>query len=297
MSASTRQDKWLAWLRAGRFGGDEATRRQAEEKLRAVRDRVLGNAELSGSEVLLDVGTGEGLIGLGALELLKPPSGAVIFTDISRPCLAYVAQAVSTVPALANSTFILASAEDLQGIDSESVDVVTSRSVLIYVKNKRRAFSEFFRVLRRGGRISLAEPLNRDYVRLNELNRNEYYGYDVTPIADLMQRINTLDAARNLDDDPMTDFSYVDLVSMCEKAGFGEIRLEVKCDVSKRNPRSWESFIRFTPNPNAPTVAQELDGTFTTEERAIVDEHLRPLVEAGSGTERLVMAYLWAAKS
>ena len=44
---------------------------------------------LSGNEVLLDLGTGEGLIGLGALGLLKPPTGAVIFTDISQRCLDY----------------------------------------------------------------------------------------------------------------------------------------------------------------------------------------------------------------
>jgi arsenite methyltransferase len=290
------QDKWSEWLRTGRFGGDDAARRQAEEKLRAVRDRVLGNAELLGGEVLLDVGTGEGLIGLGALELLNLPSGAVIFTDISQPCLDYVSRAVSVMPATATSTFKLAAADNLQGIESESVDVVTSRSVLIYVANKHGAFNEFYRVLRCGGRISLAEPINRDRVRLTELSKNEYYGYDVTPIAKLMQRINALDAARNLDDDPMTDFSYVDLVSMSEAAGFGEIRLEVRCDVTKRKPRSWKSFVEFSPNPNAQTISQELDSVFTSEERTIVEEHLRPLVESGRGMDRLIMAYLWASK-
>jgi arsenite methyltransferase len=237
VNSSIHQDKWSDWLRAGRFGGDDTTRRHAEEKLRAVRDRVVGNAELSGGEVLLDVGTGEGLIGLGALELLRPPR-AVIFTDISQPCLDYVSQAVSVIPATATSTFKLAAADDLQSIESASIDVVTSRSVLMYVRNKRRAFHEFYRVLRRGGRISLAEPINRDRVRLTELSESEYYGYDVTPIAELMQRINALDAARDLNDDPMTDFSYVDLVSMSEAAGFGEIRLEARCDVTKRKPRS-----------------------------------------------------------
>jgi arsenite methyltransferase len=296
MNSNIHQDKWSAWLRTGRFGGDEATRLQAEEKLRAVRDRVLRNAELSGGEVLLDVGTGEGLIGLGALELLKAPSGVVIFTDISQPCLDYVAQAVSVMPASATSTFKLAAADDLQGIESESVDVVTSRSVLIYVRSKRRAFNEFYRVLRRGGRISLAEPINRDRIRLSELSKSEYYGYDVTPIAELMQRINALDAARNLNGDPMTDFSYIDLVSMCEAAGFGEIRLEVRCDVTKRKPRSWKSFVEFAPNPNAETISQELNSVFTSEERAVVEEHLRPLVEAGRGMDRLIMAYLWASK-
>ena len=41
------------------------------------------------------------------------------------------------------------------------MDIVTTRSVLIYVEDKRRAFEEFFRVLKPGGRISLFEPINR----------------------------------------------------------------------------------------------------------------------------------------
>jgi ubiquinone/menaquinone biosynthesis C-methylase UbiE len=44
---------------------------------------------------------------------------------------------------------------------SASVDVVTTRSVLIYVKDRARAFAEFARVLRPGGRTSLYEPINR----------------------------------------------------------------------------------------------------------------------------------------
>lgn len=46
-------------------------------------------------------------------------------------------------------------------VDDGSVDVVAIRSVLIYVEDKRRAFHELHRVLRRGGRLSLFEPINR----------------------------------------------------------------------------------------------------------------------------------------
>jgi arsenite methyltransferase len=48
-----------------------------------VRDRILDDAELKAGEVLLDVGCGDGLIGIGALDR----GARVIFSDISEDCL------------------------------------------------------------------------------------------------------------------------------------------------------------------------------------------------------------------
>jgi ubiquinone/menaquinone biosynthesis C-methylase UbiE len=46
--------------------------------------------------------------------------------------------------------FVHASADDLSALEDVSLDVVTTRSVLIYVKDKQRAFEEFHRVLKPG---------------------------------------------------------------------------------------------------------------------------------------------------
>jgi arsenite methyltransferase len=59
--------------------------------------------------------------------------------------------------------------------------VVTTRSVLIYVKDKRRAaFEELHRVLKPGGRLSIFEPINNfTYPEPPHL----FGGSDVTPVA------------------------------------------------------------------------------------------------------------------
>jgi ubiquinone/menaquinone biosynthesis C-methylase UbiE len=97
----------------------------------------------------LDVGCGDGLVGLGALER----GARVIFSDVSDGCLADCRSIAGEV-----AEYRRASATDLGNL---AADVVTTRSVLIYVEEKDRAFQEFFRVLRPGGRLSIFEPINR----------------------------------------------------------------------------------------------------------------------------------------
>jgi len=43
-------------------------------------------------------------------------------------------------------------------------------------------------VLKPGGRISLAEPLNRDYLALGALHPNELFGYDIGNVAAAFRR-------------------------------------------------------------------------------------------------------------
>jgi 2-polyprenyl-3-methyl-5-hydroxy-6-metoxy-1,4-benzoquinol methylase len=54
------------------------------EQLRATRDRVLDQAMLREGEELLDVGCGDGLIALGALER---GAALAIFSDSRKTCL------------------------------------------------------------------------------------------------------------------------------------------------------------------------------------------------------------------
>src|SRR5204862_7375364 len=124
------RDRWAEWILTRRFGGDAAVAEDALEGLRKVRDRVLDRAELKEGETLLDVGCGDGLIAFGALER---GAGRVIFSDVSRDLLDVSRELAGDDP---RCEFVLSGAENLAPIADESVDVVTTRSVIIYVDDK-----------------------------------------------------------------------------------------------------------------------------------------------------------------
>jgi arsenite methyltransferase len=285
------RDQWHRWLLDVRHGGDAQAREQMLTKsLHPVRDRVLDRAELRPGDTLLDVGCGDGLIAFGALDRLGP-AGRVLFSDVSADLLDHCRAAASGQ--LDRCEFVQATADRLGGIADASVDVVTTRSVLIYVKDKAAAFSEFRRVLRRGGRISLFEPIN---VLMHGLKGRSLMGYDAGAIAPALAKVNAEFRTYQPDLDPMTDFDDRDLVRLAEQAGFAEVDLELQVTVrSSRPPVPWDRFLRMSGNPLVPPLADVLDRALTEQEKAEFTAHLRPLVESGAGEDRKAVAYLKAS--
>ena len=82
----TSTDRWAAWLLEHRFGGDAALRDRILPRLYELRDRVLAGAGILAGDTVLDVGCGDGLLGLGALPLVGA-DGTVVFSDISTDLL------------------------------------------------------------------------------------------------------------------------------------------------------------------------------------------------------------------
>ena len=288
-------DRWHRWLLNVRFGGDAEAREQVlTQRLYPVRDKVLDKAQLQPGDTLLDVGAGDGLIAFGALERLGPP-GRVIFSDISQDLLDHCRKAAETEGLLDRCSFVLAPADHLSDVPTASVDVVTTRSILIYVQDKAAALREFYRVLRPGGRISLAEPINR---LMGWDDRSRFYGYDIRPVMALGEKVDAVyESIQPHGKDPMADFDERDLVRHAEDAGFPAIDLELRVTVKNaKEPMPWERFLRISGNPLIPPFGEAMDRALSPGEITEFTAHLKPLVESGVGQERLVMAYLKAMK-
>ena len=279
-------DRWAEWLRVRRTGGSEDERRATLERLAPVRDRVLDDAHIRPGDVLLDVGCGDGLIGLGALDR----GARVIFSDIS-------AELLDDCRAIAGdqAEYRVADVTDLGDLEA---DVVTTRSVLIYVPDKAQAFRELFRVLRPGGRLSIFEPINR--FGLEERART--FGFeDVTGVEQLIERVVARMAAGEQQGGlaGMVDFDERDLLTHAEAAGFVDIRLTLLAEITTESmieTRDWDVFLRSSPNPLAPTFGEAMDAALAPEERARLTLVLRPQVEQGRGRTRIGRAYLNARK-
>jgi arsenite methyltransferase len=260
------------------------------EKLAGVRDKVLDSARFTADESLLDVGCGEGLIGFGALER---DAAHVVFSDISDDLLEFCRETADSLGFSDRCSFVKASADDLVGISDASVDVVATRSVLIYIPDKERAFREIFRVLAPGGRVSLFEPINR--FGMHE-RRQGFWGYPGNGVADLAERVEQVFGEIQPDTDPMLDFDERDLIRWAEDAGFFPIELEYHAEIRAHEPKPWEAFLNSSGNPKIPTLAQAMDEALTPQERERLSDHLRPLVEAGRGVWRTGGAYVTGVK-
>ncbi len=290
-------DRWAEWLLERRFGGDDGQRAKFLDGLIPWRDRILKNAAVKPGETLLDVGVGDGLIAFGALDLLGE-NGRVIFSEISQDLLDHSRALAGEMGVVNQCEFLLASADDLSGLDGESVDTVTTRSVLIYVEDKRRTFEEFFRVLKPGGRVSIFEPINR-------FKRPEpshlFLGYDVAPVQDLAQKVREVfRRIQPMETDPMLDFDERDLFDLAEAAGFAEVHLNYEAKLVSNDAyfdvTDWDIFLRSAGNPKIPTLEEAINEALTQEEAERFSAHLRPLVENARRRGTSAVAYLWATK-
>jgi ubiquinone/menaquinone biosynthesis C-methylase UbiE len=287
------RDRWAEWILNRRFGGDAAAAEASLRHLSPIRARVLDRAEIGEGDVLLDVGAGDGLIAFGALDR---GAGRVILSDISQDLLDVARGLAGRDP---RCEFVQAGAEDLAPIADESVDIVTTRSVIIYVEDKRRAFAEFFRVLRPGGRVSMFEPINSFG---NPEPDGLFLGIDVSEVWELGRRVRDRYNDMAGDEHTMIDFDERDLLEFAHDAGFENVDVELEARIERGRLYGWERppferMLRTAPNPTAPSFEEVLDAELTPDERERFLAVVRPRYEAGEMTDRSAVAYLRAVKS
>jgi arsenite methyltransferase len=286
------QDMWSQWLLKRRFGGDPQRMQEILDCLYPIRDKVLSRVQLDDGARLLDVGCGDGLIAFGALA--RFPVCRVIFSDISDDLLQYAEYLTQEMNVQDRCQFVHASADDLSMFANGSIDAVTTRSVLIYVSAKQRAFDEFYRVLKPNGVLSIFEPINR-FAYPESPQR--FDGYDVTPVIEIANKVKAIyESLQPPATDPMTDFDERDLIACAEAAGFTQIGLELQIEIKPPDNARWKAFIRIAGNPKIPTLEEAMQQALVPGEMEDFIHHLRPLVESRQGQHRSALAYLWAVK-
>lgn len=142
---------------AGRLYSDE----ELAELPAGARDWALGvgnpvrYAFLQPGETVLDIGSGGGIDSILAARRVGP-TGRAIGLDMVEPMIDRARANAAEAGVGGRTEFLHGEMEEIPLPDA-SVDVVISNGVLNLSARKSRAVAEIFRVLKRGGRISLAD--------------------------------------------------------------------------------------------------------------------------------------------
>ena len=290
-TAGYSEGTWTQWLLHDRFGGDPQVERQYRSVLGAVRDRILRRAGITNSSILMDVGCGDGLLGFGAFEK-NAELAKVIFTDVSPELVEYCRKIATQKGVADRCEFVVSDVSTLAQIADESVDVIVSRAVLMYLTDRGRSFRAFYRVLKPGGRLSICEPVIRiGYEGQPDLLR----GTNFDSVADLKAQIDSW-YQREYPDDPTRDFDADNLMNLAEAAGFRNIQTWRGSYSFPTPARNWDAILKMPPFPGMSPLARLLD-SFSAEDRERFERKIRPQVESGGvGQMRGAEAYLIARK-
>ncbi|MFQ5796960.1 MAG: class I SAM-dependent methyltransferase [Candidatus Bipolaricaulia bacterium] len=285
-------DKWAEWLIKTRFQHKtEEQRRKAFQYLSDIRGRVLDRSEVKEGDVVLDVGTGIGLLAFGAVERVRP-TGQVIASDISVNCLEECRRLARQTKVDRWMEFLQADATALN-LPDESVDVIMTRSVLIYVQDKRKVAEEFFRVLRPGGRFSIFEPINS--------RRRVESDIDWAPVQEIKDRLDQ--RRRELSKESptiqaMISFDEQDLLGFFEQVGFIDLNLDLRQDTALEAKTREEaiSLLKGVGSPDQKSIHDLLIEEFPHEKVEAYVEYFASQVERHPYRVILPVAYLSGRK-
>jgi SAM-dependent methyltransferase len=141
---------------------------------------------------------------------------------------------------------------------SQSVDVVMTRSVLIYLADKRAGVRELYRVLKPKGRASIFEPINEasEQVR-NQVIASGFYDQLQPEWGEIRAYY---DAHAKDWWGTLIGWDERDLIGWFEAVGFSSVKVsyELMARVRARKPKKPDiaAGIRGRPNPNTPSYEE-----------------------------------------
>jgi ubiquinone/menaquinone biosynthesis C-methylase UbiE len=300
--ADSNQDLWVDWLSDYRFpGGEEESR--IRNMLDRKRDKLIQNADISPGDTVLDVGCGDGFIGIKATKETGS-EGKVLFLDSSPDVLDQARSNVQETDPAAATEFKVDSAIDLESIATDTIDVILARSVLLFVSSPSTVFDQFHRVLKPEGRFSINESIRKFIHEMNQ-HQNTILGYNLAEYEkEVPDRVIELTdkfwqyIENNRTEIGTTLFSELDLFKMAENAGFNSISLDfhVRTD-SNRRAAQWDEWLSSSFGPGRPTNREVLENAFTEHEKEQFRQFVRPLIETNvSKVNRKASAYLYGVR-
>lgn len=274
-------DIWSEWLKRRRFGGDENVQQKAFKEYKRLATEIVSKAQIFESATVLDIGAGDGIVGLTALEKLGA-TGKLILSDISEAALA-IPKEVFKQNKDPRVEFLISGIEDLSSLKSESVDRIVMRSVLMYAKDKQKSINEIYRVLKPRCVAVILEPINQRHI---EFRNGLFRGYrlDCEPLLSvqllLKKVIDESDRLIQKEQSALIGYNEHDLVHMAIKSNFVEIILEYSLIYSTvGHNTSWDFFFDSAPNPRAETLQEIMKAVLNQEEFDKVVEALKKVFQ------------------
>ncbi len=281
---------WSKWLLEARFSYmTEEQKQQSIRWLLSVRNAVLHNAGIKPSNTIIDIGTGTGLLGFGALDFIDN-TGKVIFSDYAKDCLDTCKQVAEKLNTDKKIEFLLSDCLNIK-LGANTVDRALMRSVLVHILDKERAISEIYRILKPEGIFSAFEPVIRSNTRCAELVNPE----DLTDYTEFKQ---AEDECMDSMDNPLTNFDENTIKELLNKTGFSDGIIdkqivETKYEVKKGMVKSW---LTTPPSPGTKTMKEKFLMYFEEPKIDRYIEELQKALENRSVTIKSNVLYIKAKK-
>ena len=242
---------WSKWLEKSRF--DYMTKEQKLQTtnwLFSVRNAVLSNANIKPNDVIIDIGTGNGLLAFGALEQISE-KGKVIFSDKFEDCIKTCEELAKELNIQKPHKFLLSDCCNIKLADNY-VDKALMRSVLVHILDKKQALSEIYRILKPKGIFSAFEPIIRSNTRCWELvSEHELSDYNDFKKAE--------DEFMSSEFDPLTNFDETTLSQDLDEIGFSDGVLDKQIVESNYIVQKGmiDSWLTIPPSPGAKTSKEK----------------------------------------